>query len=220
MRSNSTVLRHSASIAALIVTLGTFCGRPTGAWAGPILQDFSNEARNIFPFVGQTFTAEDPFISVAGVYVVDFTIGTVATDSTIEYRLYQGIDTSGPLLGTRIFSTLTEGFDGFADVSFAGIPLVVGAPYLLYVTNDTTRWGVESAFNSGGTFYVGGNAFLPPSGDPGVPPRDLRFHVLPQVPEPGTLVLVGSAIAAAAVSRRLRKSARPAGRVRAAAAAR
>jgi len=41
-------------------------------------------------------------------------------------------------------------------------------------TNDTFEWGVESAFSDGGTYCTGGTAMLPPFGDPGPPPGDLR----------------------------------------------
>ena len=185
-----------------VLALALLFGLPAIGSAGPIVQDFSNEARNIFPLVGQSFTAEDPFIDTVGAFVVDFTFASVATDTTIDYQLYAGFGNGGALLGTRTFSGLVDGFAGYADVSFAGIPLVVGSTCTVFLTNDTTQWGVESAFSANGALYPNGAALLPPNFDPGVPPRDLRFHVLPQtVPEPTTVVLLGLGVATARVRR-------------------
>jgi hypothetical protein len=196
-------LRHSPPPLVLsVAVLALWCVPPGRADAGPILQDVSNEARNISPWVGQTFTAEDAQIGIAGVYVQDFTFGSVATDPTIVYALYDGAGAGGALLGSRTFSGLVEGFSGFADVSFAGVPLIVGNVYSLLVSNDTGQWGVESAFIAGGTYYTGGTALLSPDFGPGLPPRDLRFHVLPAVPEPAVLTLLGIGLASVIARRR------------------
>jgi hypothetical protein len=63
------------------------------------------------------------------VYVTDFTLTNSATDTTIEYGLYEGALPGGTLLASRTYSGLTGGFEGYATVSFAGIPLVVGSTY-------------------------------------------------------------------------------------------
>ena len=96
-------MRHRLSS---VLALALLLGLPAAGGAGPIVQDFSNEARNIFPLVGQSFTAEDPFIGAVGAFVVDFTFGSVATDTTIDYQLYAGFGNGGSLLGTRTFSGL------------------------------------------------------------------------------------------------------------------
>jgi hypothetical protein len=204
--SLTKVRRRPSLLLAPLLALGVSLGLPVSGLAGPIIQAVSNEARNIFPWVGQTFTAEDALIDVVGAYVVDFTFSPSgplpATDTTIDYSLYEGLGTGETLLGSRTFAGLFEGFGGYANVSFVGIPLAVGATYTLLVSNDTFEWGVASAFSNGGALYPGGDALLPPDGGSGIPPRDLRFQVLPQVPEPGTLALLGLGLAAAAALRR------------------
>ncbi len=198
MLGRRTMIGLRALAVAGVILLGA---APTAA--GTILQNVSNEARNIVPWVGQTFTAEDPFIDVVGAFVTDFSFGGLATDSTIDYELYTGVGIGGTLLGTRTFSGLFEGFDAFADVSFAGIPLIVGASYSVIVRNDTAEWAVESAF---GDFYAGGELLLPSPDDFDFD-RDLRFHVLPAaVPEPATTLLLTAGVVVLAARRRRRGS--------------
>jgi hypothetical protein len=195
------------SNAALIVCLATFLVSPTTRCeATPIIQDVGPGEIGIqfASAVGQTFTALDPLIDTMGIYVSDVNAEFNPLDLSVDYQLYEGAGVGGALLGSRTINLLA-GFRGYADVSFAGIPLVVGSVYTLAIVNDDTlRWFVSFA---DGDPYAGGSMMT--FGDLSLN-RDLRFHIFPEadaipVPEPISFVLVGAGLIGAGVCRYRRR---------------
>ena len=160
------------------------------AEAANIIQDQTNGAYQILAFspIGQTFTAEDAFIQSIGFSLADFNPTFAPDDFSITVKLYEGIGTSGLLLGSGVFDQLVDDFNGWADVDFTSVVLNVGNSYTAIVEDDTVRWGVE-AFNE--NLYLGGQAILYGSLNE---TTDLRFRVLTRetaaptsVPEPSTI---------------------------------
>src|SRR5687768_16455515 len=52
-------------------------------------------------YAGQIFTAEDPLIASIGVGVQVVVPQLIAPNTSVALSLFQGVGTSGPLLGTR-----------------------------------------------------------------------------------------------------------------------
>src|SRR5437660_11688133 len=156
-----------------LLTAAVLVSIPPRAHADAIVQPLANGFPNTIFFgpFGQTFTAEDVAIDTVGVLATQF--HDLPDAFSLRYDLYEGVGASGMPIASRTFTGSGSFFD-FADVSFAGVPLVVGNTYSLILTGSS-RMGVfvgESNTNP----YPGGTALwfnLPqPSGD-------LAFHVLP-----------------------------------------
>lgn len=153
-------------------------------------QDFVAQIEALSP-VGQTFTTEDASIKSIGFYVRDFNPQSAPNDFSVAIRLYEGVGTSGVLLGSGVFSQLFDQFSGYADVDFSSAVLRPGARYTAILSDDTSRWGLEG-FDSTGLLlanaYLEGDAIIQGAIDPS---SDLRFRVLANstsVPEPSTVV--------------------------------
>jgi hypothetical protein len=145
--------------------------------------------------LGQTFTAEDPLVK-AGFFVEDVNAFAAPDDFTVRYALWDGLFTgnSGVLLGTGVFSGLSDGFAGFADVDFEAVTLVPGRTYTLTIENDSVRWGVWTSGDllAGGVFevndvYSGGQAIKQGLI---VPEVDWSFRVTPIPDEASTYLLL------------------------------
>ena len=105
--------------------------------------------------IGQIFTAiSDHRLAYAAMYMGDMNAAVAPDDHTVEFQLYEGIGTSGRLLGTRESPVLADGFAGWVAVDFGAVTLQAGAIYTIVLENDTARWGRMACGNQ----YAGGMA--------------------------------------------------------------
>jgi hypothetical protein len=163
--------------------------------------------------IGQTFTAETFQIETVGFFVTDVNAFAAPNDFTLMIDLFEGVGSSGPALGSRIFSGLSDDFNGWTDVDFSDVELVVGQQYTVLISNDTVRWFVHlnnDFYEGGDAIYLGSvldgsdsfatsqNAGLKGAGGTGV---DIEFRVL-GVPEPSTALLVAAGLLALGVRRK------------------
>ena len=153
--------------------------------------------------IGQSFTAEDPFVFAA----LYFKVMNPAADSAdpVRYDLYQGNGIGGALLASRTV-TPTPGFLGFVDADFSLLPLVVGGQYTLVasIVGGSPYWGVQST--TADHLYAGGNAIIQSTLQMN---NDMALRVTPitvssPVPEPASLVLLGTGILGVSLRRRRR----------------
>jgi len=156
--------------------------------AGLILQDTVNQSVQVqfFSLVGQSFTAEDPFVTFA-FYITS--MNRFLTPQELTITLYDGSGFSAGILQSQSFNP-GAGFDGYYAIDFTGSPLTVGNIYSVSLTTTTAYWGLEGAQSdlyAGGTSFLQGNA----GGCCGTPFADTRFRVTPQespaAPEPATI---------------------------------
>lgn len=174
---------------ALIFGLLMFTGIST---AGVILQDTDNGANQIQAFspMGQSFTAEDPFVSFAFFYN---TFNRQFANLPMDMKLFAGTTTAGVPLITVPFSipNPTQNFTGFFDVDLSSIALTVGNVFTASVMAPNPYWGIS--IQRSGNPYTGGLAIV--SGTERAD-EDWRFRVTPvNVPEPATIALFGLGLA-------------------------
>jgi len=195
------------TITRLIVCVMALVAATAVAHADPITQNSTNNGfyniSLLAPF-GQTFTAEDPLIDTVGVFATLFhaPVTTLPDTLSLRYDLYAGTGTNPTPLASRTF-TGPGSFDGFADVSFSGVPLVVGVTYSLMVTAITPLVFVGAGNNNP---YPGGVALFV---NRPAEPLDLAFHVLPAAatPEPMTVALLGLGVLGLTTKRSWRRTA-------------
>jgi len=139
--------------------------------------------------IGQTFTAEDEYVSRFAFNFDDFN-NEFLNGSTIV-RLYEG-DT---IVGDPVYVDaveLTPGSQGLAFFSILPVALNIGATYTLEVERFNPRWGLgvyQHHFSDGQPIpghedYTGGHAII--NGQPALG-YDLSFRVIPLVPGDGNI---------------------------------
>ena len=188
--------------AAVILGLSMITGSAT---AGEILQDTAGSINQIqiHSPIGQSFTAEDPFVSFAFFYkTFNFQYG----NAPMQMDLYSGIAVAGVPLASVPFLIPDPGqnFDGFFDVDLSSVELVVGNVYTASVTVPSPYWGAYVQLT--GNPYAGGVAIRLGAQ---VPDADWRFRVTPigaavDVPEPNTIAIFGLGLAGLVYLRRRR----------------
>lgn len=175
------------------------------AFAGPIVQATSNTNMQIefFEPIGQSFTAEDSAVKF-GLYIEPINAGFPL--SGLHFRLLSGDGLGGGVLLDQTLSPAL-GFGGYLEFDLSTVALTLGNAYTVAVDVPGTSpyWGAN--LNGGGNPYAGGQAYYndPNNILPGAATSDFRFQVLPTIaaiPEPGTLVLAGLALAGLVATRR------------------
>jgi len=145
---------------------------------------------------GQSFTAEDAYISYIGLGIQDY--NPQYSLVPLHATLYEGSGDGGSVLGT-LDVTPDEGVSYETDMvhfDFSFVTFSVGQVYTMLVTTNNYRWGINFYDNgqdeggkgpdlySGGQYFENGVPYYPDSDYS----YDARFRVVP-IPAPGAAFL-------------------------------
>jgi len=166
----SRIIKAGGLLVGLLIMAGS-------ATAGVILQDTGNAAYQI-QFVepmGQSFTAEDPFVKFAFYY---HTFSPHFANAPLTIRLFAGTTVVGAPLISVVFSIPdpNQNVRAFVDVDLSAIELTVGNVYTASVDASNPYWG--AAFQNSGNPYAGGLAISFGSQRANT---DWRFRVTPVI---------------------------------------
>ncbi|WP_282606434.1 PEP-CTERM sorting domain-containing protein [Pelagibius sp. Alg239-R121] len=209
MEVRELILVHFQNFLSVLFGLALFgmLATPHQVDAAVILQDEGTITAQIefSEPLGQSFVAEDALVSFAFWYR-ELNLGS--PNDPLEFRLYDGAGTGGPLLFSHGFG-LAEDFDAFYNVDLSSVALTIGQTYTAaaFIPGGSERWGLRLSRDDP---YASGQ-MLADSNVPGCGVDnagcDLRFRVTPRtvsVPEPGSLAILSLGLVGFGVARRRR----------------